>query len=336
MPARRAVGATIAGAIGLAVLWGNILSYGHVTLAPYGQMAELSYIGHRFAGRGPTMINENEPYAGRHFLREMDPEEPSDLRVRQDLLRNGGELQEGEYADLDQFQMATLFSYRTIVTRTSPTASRPPAAFRLVWTGTWYQVWTRSGGSHPGQAERPVVDSLPLGTQFDPAGVPDCSQVARLAQEAGPKGALAVVARVPPTGISLPAELPSGATKERFQITTPGEYVIWLGGSIVGHLVTAVDGQQIGSTHETLNEAGGYTPLGRIRLGPGSHRVVLRYTGTSLAPGSGGPGNANDPFTTGALEISPPPGKVPVTYVSPSHYRALCGKPWDWVEALGP
>jgi hypothetical protein len=331
VPARRAVGALAASAIGFVVLWSNVLGYGHVTLAPYGQMSELSAIGQKFAGDGPTMINENEPYAGRHFLRQEAPEEPSDLRVRADRLRNGGELQEGQYADLDQFQLGTLLSYRTIVTRTSPVASRPPASYRLVYTGTWYQVWQK----RTGVLRRPVIDSLPLGSSYDPTGTPACTDVFRLAREAGGSGMLAAARQASPTGITVPAQLPNGKTSEKIQITRSGDYEIWLGGSIVGHLVTSVDGRTIGSTHEVLNEPGGYIPLGKLRLRPGVHTVALSYSGTSLAPGSAGPGNANDPFTDGPLEISPPPGNVPVKYVAPAKYRTLCGKRWDWIEALG-
>jgi hypothetical protein len=152
-------------------------------------MSELSSIGQRFAGAGPTMINENEPYAGRHFLRLMAAESPSDIRRRLMLLRDGDEVAKGGYADLDQFQLSGLLIYRTIVLRTSPVASRPPAPYHLVYNGTWYQVWQR-----PVRLARAVIDSLPLGGPYNPAGVPACSAVFRLAREAGPEGMLAAAA----------------------------------------------------------------------------------------------------------------------------------------------
>jgi hypothetical protein len=313
------------------VLWSNTLAYGHVTLAPYGQMSELSSIGQRFAGAGPTMINENEPYAGRHFLRLMAAESPSDIRRRLMLLRSGSEVPKGSYADLDQFQLPGLLLYRTIVLRTSPVASRPPSPYRLVYNGTWYQVWQRPSGP----LRRPVLDRLPLGDQFHPAGVPACTEVFRLAREAGPKGMLATAARSNPTGMTVPSPLPTGRTIRRFRISRPADYVIWLGGSVVGHLVAAVDGRQIGSTHEVLSEPGGYIPLGRLRLAAGMHTVVLAYGRASLAPGSAGPSAADPPFADGPLEVSPPPGDPKVTYLPPRHYRSLCGRRWDWVEALG-
>jgi hypothetical protein len=278
------------------------------------------------------MINENEPYAGRHFLRQMTPESPSDIRYRPVLLRGGGEVSKGGYADLDQFQLSTILVYRTIVMRSSPVASRPPAPYHLIYSGKWYQVWQKGAGA---LAQRPVMDHLPLGGQYNPAAVPACAQVAKLAREAGPNGLLAAPTRQAPTGINVPPQLPSGKTTEQFQVASPGIYEIWLGGSVVGHLVTSVNGKTINSTHESINEPGGYLPLGTVRLAAGVSTIVLSYSGGSLAPGSAGPSAADPPFSDGPLEISSPPGKLPITYVSPGNYRSLCGKAWDWVEALG-
>ncbi|HLY48798.1 MAG TPA: hypothetical protein VKR21_06330, partial [Solirubrobacteraceae bacterium] len=317
-------------AVTVVVLWGNGLAYGHVTLAPYGQMSELSSIGQRFAGQGPTLVNENEVYASRHFLRRMAPESPSDLRRRPIFLRGGGEVPKGGYSDLDQFALSSLLVYRTIVMRSSPVASRPPSPYRLIYNGRWYQVWQR-----PRRLLRPVIDSLPLGDPGTPAGLPPCGAVAALAKEAGRHGLLAAAARRAPTTISVPAQLPTGTTTRSFTVASPGQYQVWLGGSLVGHLVVRVDGQPIASTRESLNEPGGFIPLGRISLAAGPHKLRLSYTGASLAPGSAGPSAADPPFTVGPLEVAPPPGKVPVSYVSAAGYRSLCGRPWDWVEALG-
>ncbi len=326
-------GTTLAACVAVAVgvLWSNALAYGHVTLAPYGQMSELSYIGQHFAGQGPTMINENNPYAGRHFLRLMDAEEPSDIRRRAVLLRNGGEVPTGGYSDLDQFQIASLMVYRTIVVRTGPVASRPPAPYRLIYNGTWYQVWQRPNSI----LARQITDSIPLGGDLSPIAIPSCSQVARLAREAGPTGELAAARRLPSIGTNIPSSLKDGTSTQTFRAAGTGIYEFWLGGSVVGHLTTTIDTRQIGSTHEILNEPGGFIPLGKIHLGAGVHHFTLAYSSGGLAPGSAGPSEADPAFTVGPLEASPAPGNVPVIYFSAANYRQLCGHPWDWIEALG-
>ena len=327
---RRTLAVLGAAAIGGGVLWSNVLAYHHVTLAPYGQLSELAQIGQRFAGDGPTLINEYEPYAARHFLRAMDAESPSELRYRVVPLRNGQQVPKGGYADLDDFQLSALLVYRTIVIHTSPSASRPPAPYRLAYDGRWYQVWQR-----PVSLQRPIIDSLPLGDSIDPTGVPACSDVLRLAREAGPAGLLAAVARPAPAVISVSSPLRSGHTTARFATTHAGLYEVWLGGSFSRRLTTSLDGVTIGSSREVLNEPGAWTPLGAARLGVSEHRITLSYGDSQLYPGSGGGGRAGPFFPVGPLAVTPVTRSLPVTYVAPAGARALCGKPWDWVEALG-
>ena len=327
----RALGALCGLAICGGVLWSNVLAYGHVTIAPYGQLRELAQIGERFAGDGPTMINEYEPYAARHFLRAMDPESPSELRYRVIPLRNDQQVNKGGYADLDDFQIPALLVYRTIVIRTSPAASRPPAPYQLVYSGRWYQAWQR-----PVSPGRPIVDSLPLGNSIDPTAVPACGDVLRLAREAGPNGLLAAVARPTPVVQAIPSPLPVGDTQLAFVVTNPGPYEVWIGGSFTRRLTTSVDGVTIGSAHEVLNGAGDWTPIGSINLRVSAHRIALSYGGAQLYPGGAGPGRAGPIFPVGPVAVTPVTGGLPVTYVAPAAAASLCGHAWDWIDALGP
>ena len=328
---RRLLGGTACLAVSVGVLWSNVLGYHHVTLAPYGQLSELSHIGQRFVGQGPTLINEFEPYATRHFLRAMDPEAPSELRRRVIPLRSGDIVPTGGYADLDAFAPSVLLIYRTIVVRTSPTATRPPAPYRLLYRGQWYEVWQRRVAR-----SRSLIDDLPLGSSRAPVATPPCGEVLRLAREAGATGILVAATRNQPTQIAVPSPLPIGGTTRRFAVRSHGTYELWLAGSFVRHLITRVDATTIGATHEVLNEAGGWTPLGIVALGPGTHRVTLSYGDAELAPGSGGGGRAGPSFSVGPLAVSSVAAASTLAYVSPERARSLCGRPWEWVEALGP
>ena len=71
------------------VLWSNVLAYRDVTLAPESQLRELESIGSAFRGQGPTLMTEPNYYGARYFLRGLDAEGASDLRVRQVPLRDG-------------------------------------------------------------------------------------------------------------------------------------------------------------------------------------------------------------------------------------------------------
>jgi hypothetical protein len=140
---RRVEGVVVLGVIAVGVVWSNTLAYGDVTLAPRQQLAELETIGERFAGQGPALMTEYQPYGARHFLRRLDPEATSELRRRSIPLRDGSTLPKASYADLSSFRPDAVLDYRTLVLRRSPVATRPPGSYVPVWRGRFYDVWQR-------------------------------------------------------------------------------------------------------------------------------------------------------------------------------------------------
>src|SRR5207253_8064073 len=140
---RRTEGAVVAAAIAGGVLWSNALAYHDVWLAPRVQLTELEQIGEHFAGEGPALMTEYQPYGVRHFLRRLAPEGASELRRRVVPLRTGGVVPTGGFADVDELAIGGLLVYRTLVLARSPEASRPPSVYRLVWSGRYYEAWQR-------------------------------------------------------------------------------------------------------------------------------------------------------------------------------------------------
>ena len=132
--------ATIAGG----VCASNALAYRDAHLAPRAQLAELEQIGRLFAGEGPALMTEYQPYGVRHFLRQLDAEGASELRRRPVPLRDGRVLGKGEVAAIDEFAPQAVVVYRTLVLLRGAGTGRPPDAFRLVWRGRHYDVWQRS------------------------------------------------------------------------------------------------------------------------------------------------------------------------------------------------
>jgi hypothetical protein len=110
---------------------------------------------------------------------------------------------------------------------------------------------------------------------------------------------------------------------------------VWVGGSFFRRLDAYVDGVRTASSYEQLNEAGEWTPLGTIALDPGNHRLNFSYGGAALYPGSGGPGAAGPLFPVGPAAVAPLLTSRAITYVRPAAARSLCGRRWDWIEALG-
>ena len=325
------------------VLWSNALAYHDVWLAPRAQLQELEQVGDRFAGQGPTLMTEYQPYGVRHFLRGLDAEGASELRVRPVLLANGKMLDKGQYADLDLFSTSDLLVYRSLVLRRSPVESRPPAPYALVWRGRYYELWQRPDPSTPA-----VLEHRALGDSLHPAAVPSCAEVGQMGSVAAQAGGRLVaaprtnsavldLASVALTGgwrsdPSSQGVVPtsSGTLTGSIAVTRSGTYTIYLGGSFARTVTISIDGRRAGSLRGVLTEASQWTTFGSLRLAAGSHTVSLRYGGSELTPGSGA-----GPFALGplALSLDEPSSLVSV---APADARSLCGKSLDWIEVVGP
>lgn len=140
---RRVEGALILTALIGGVAWSNALAFRETSLAPRARLSELEQIGERFAGSGPALMTEYQPYGVRHFLRRLDAEGASELRRRPVPLRDGRVLGKAEYADLAAFEPEAVRVYRTLVLHRSPPVSRPPGEYVLAWRGRYYDVWQR-------------------------------------------------------------------------------------------------------------------------------------------------------------------------------------------------
>jgi hypothetical protein len=326
------VAGIVAGAaLALGIASSNALAYHEVDLAPRAQLTELERIGEEFAGQGPALMTEYEPYGVRHFLRRLDAEGVSELRRRPIFLRDGRIAAKGQYVDLDRLQLDGLLVYRTLVLRRSPTESRPPAPYRLAWKGRWYEVWQRE----PGEA---VLAHLPLGGQLEPGAVTSCRGVARLARlgrtEALPRPTNLIwplgTATLPATWLqSGGAVIPggSGTAALTIRLARAGRYRLWVGGSVRGTLTASADGARLGRVSTQLQNAGQWLDLGSTRLEAGDHRITLTLELPALRPGTGGAG-----FPLGPLLLQP---ESSTHLAAPANASALCGRTLDWVEALG-
>jgi hypothetical protein len=314
----RVVGGAALALILAGVLWSNAFAYHDVSLAPYAQLRELERIGEEYAGDGPALMTEYQPYGVRHFLRDLDAEGASELRFRQVTLVDGSTLEKGEWADTDRISLDALLTYRTLVLRRSPAQSRPPSVYSLVRAGDYYDVWQRPLG-----AARPIAEHLPLGDFDDPGAVPSCGEVRRLAELAGPGGTIAAVPRGPNAVSPL---------LRRVRVPRAGSYDVYALGGVRNRVTALIDGDEVGSVAMQLNPARQFVHFGRARLSAGGHRVQLLEGGPSLAPGTGGP-----PPPLGPLVLSPADAASPrIVQVPAARAEQLCGQRLDWLEALPP
>jgi hypothetical protein len=317
----RPTGVALIAIVAGGVLWSNVLAYGGADLAPYGQLIELQEIGHDFAGQGPALMTEYNPYGARHFLRELDGEGASELRVRTVPLRDGGTAEKGEAVDVDELELNGLLEYSTLVLRRSPVRSRPPSPYRLVRSGKYYEVWQR-----PAEYAGPPPEHLSLGGEFEPAAVPDCGEIGGL-------GLLALQHQLPNAHLLAARHAPVyDATDGSLEVPHAGSYTAWLRGSVRGSVELFVDGRKVGEARQQLENDGGFIELGETHLEKGSHQVELRFGGADLHPGSGGFPRPE----TGPLLFTPSGDQAGTLVSVPiGESGRLCGKPWDWIEAVG-
>jgi hypothetical protein len=341
---RRLAGWAIVVAIATGVLWSNALAYREVTLAPQSQLGELETIGDRIAGEGPTLMTEYQPYGARHFLRDAAAEGVSELRRRRIPLRDGDIVRTGRYADTDELDPGAVLAYRTLVVRRSPVHSRPPAPYRPIFRGEHYEVWQRSGPT-----AGVVLAHKGLGSGTEPTAVPRCAAVRALARRARPRGRVAAVRRptarvVPLAGADRPSGwgaagdgrnrvLPrgNGAISTRISVPATDRYAIWIGGSVRSRVEVEIDGELVGTARHQLNNSGQYIGLGSEWLARGDHRLAIRLAAADWRPGSGGQPLAIGPLAIGRAEAP----DAEISRVAPRHARRLCGRRWDWIEALG-
>jgi len=341
---RRVEAVVAAGAILFGVAWSDALAYHDVLLAPNARLAELQAIGDRYAGDGPALETDYDPYGARHFLRKLDAEGASELRVRPVSLRPGGTPETGSSPDIDEINLPDVLVYRTLVIRRSPAASRPPSVYQPVAQGRYYEVWQRPVTGAPA-----IVEHLSLGDRFHAAAVPNCADVLRLAKEAGPGGRLATVLRPANIAVNLDGSAP-GAARDfgetlglvyptgqatytlDLRIPASGVYEIGVDGDFLSALELFVGTKRVADARHELNWPSEYNPLAVVRLPKGDVRLTLRYDGPDIHPGSAGPGTG---FGLGPLVVGrADPAGIPVTYVKPAQARTLCGRSLDWIEAV--
>jgi hypothetical protein len=269
-------------------------------------------------------------------------------------LKDGSQLEKGKAADIDDFRLPGVLDYRTLVLRRSPVTGRPPSPYRLVERGRYYETWQR-----PPVAVNTVKEHLSLGGTLEPAGVPSCDEVQRLAEVAGPEGTLIAAPPARPLVLDLnrsqhtsswvrlpdrPGSLKaagsgnatgsgspsgSGSAEVGADLRAPGRYRFWLGGSFGGRATLRIDGKRVGSARNRVNNAGQYEEMGTRFASAGDHTVTVDYSEGGLRPGT-----RARPAVIGPIVIEPTASDRALRRIAPANATSLCGKRWDWIEAV--
>lgn len=346
---RSSIGAIAGLAISVGVLAGTALLYHNVTLAPYARLHNLEYIGQRFAGEGPTLTPDFEEYS-EYYLRDNDQTSMVNgptLGLRPEV--NRAAEPGGIFAyDLNEYSLSWLESFRTVVMRRNPLASRPPSNYRLAYLSNYYAVWQR---------DRPagvVSLHLPLTGMPGERNAAFCAKVSADARQAGPLAKIAYMSapsgfvQVGASNMTLSGALQAaggvifangpGRAERDQPIPTTGRYDFYLSGSFGRPVNVSIDGQHAGTAAYQVSYPGEWLLIGSRPLSAGVHHVQISVGGTSLHPGNG-PGVDGFNRTIGPLVITPAQPVEPVVrYASLRDFGRLCRAqdPFRWIEVVRP
>ncbi len=124
-------------------------------LAPFERLDELREIDARFAGEGPALLFEQQPYGG-YFLRDL-------------------ELADRRPADPDRVDFEELLGYPLLIVPRIPALSRPALPYKRRYSGREYEAWRL-----PPEADFSLLFHMAIGRPGVPAALPDCSQTVGL------------------------------------------------------------------------------------------------------------------------------------------------------------
>jgi hypothetical protein len=121
-----------------------------------------------------------------------------------------------------------------------------------------------------------------------------------------------------------------GEVRARVRVERPGMYGVWVGGSVRSRVELLVDGERVGTARHQINNSGQHIRLGDVELDRGVHELTLRLAEPDLHPGSGGQPLALGPLSLTRAEAA----DVRVEHVRAANASRLCGRRFDWIEAL--
>jgi hypothetical protein len=331
----------LAWVLAAAIIVSDLLAYGHAPVAPTRRMEAIEQTARHFKGEGLVLWNEFEEYA-KYFAAAARISVPFEAVTVQHVELRSPTYFYGHYFDLDQELLSFVERYPIIVTRRSPSASRPPANYRLVYQNRYYLGWRRS--------PRPLVlRHLPEQSLYSSSSTVTCGSLRSLVAHA-PSGTQLAIAVAPEVSWFEPlyardrsfgwgivpgqtgaiiANTPGHASGV-VHVAGNARYAVWVQGDFPRPVKVQVDGATIGSA-SGANTPGQWFHVTTLDLGPGRHELrISKPAGRRhFGPGEWGAG------IIGAVALQREGGEQ-LRILPVSSWRTLCGATVDWVELIRP
>ena len=198
-------------------------------------------------GRGPAVFTDFDEYS-MYVLRGLDIGGPDFVYPPAALAAASAGY--GEPVSLDRLAPQKLSAYPLIITRRDPSEARPPAAYRLLWQGSYYRVWARRAGAAPALAHvtltgshreplcadrKPGEQPTPRARSLRPSRRRSCPWISRASQRPrgwGRQRSGLVMSR-------------PGTLTASFQLPRSGLWDVWLKGQFMPKVTVAVDGRLV-------------------------------------------------------------------------------------------
>ena len=334
---RRIEAVAIGVALAVGILASDAFTYHDTNLLPRARYQELIDIGERYGNGRAALLPEFDELA-LYALQDLPPDGPgfSYKTPQVAALRDGTGTAYGSSYDLDQMSPDVVNRYDTIVSRRRPDASRPPASFRRIFHGRFYDVWRKTRGLQ-------VIAHVPAGGGLQPAGHVDCDELREAIAGAGDGVTLSYVerptlltvnpvkARHSPTwadnGTSLGLYSP-GQLSASVRVPQEGRYRVWLRGEFGRALRVYVNDRPAGAVSYDSGNDGNYAQPLEATLAAGRNRLRLVRGGGSLRPGDNMPGALR------AVVLEPVAARTEVRTADTASWRRLCDRTLDWVEIV--
>lgn len=332
----RVLGPAATACVVISVLASDAVAYNYDYVAPTGRMLAIEQVGRRFAGQGLILWNEFEEFA-KFFARPATINDPTEALTARQVQLLTPPWSYGSAYDLDEQRLWYVESFPVIVIRRSPSASRPPANYRLAYVNSYYEAWVRE--------PRPVVlRHLSAQGVYSATARVGCARVDRLVAGASHDSELVAavypfVASFSPVAGLHPADWPiaggrpkgltlvgSGVVWDKLALPHAGRYELWVQGSFPRPMSVVLDGKPVG-TADGVNTPNQWFPVGQAEVTRGVHYVLVGRGANGLAPGDGGAAYI------GPVAISAQQPERLET-VPTTRWRSLCGKTLDWVELV--